>query len=99
MSHSQWTPSIIPADELTVYLVADEFGRAGSAWREADLEAADFDRYAELIAGEYRRPIQELWSEDGTSPVKSSAVAICSSASHLICRILSIATPVCAAAA
>ncbi|MGY4445687.1 hypothetical protein ACVWZR_000344 [Bradyrhizobium sp. i1.3.1] len=40
MGQSRWTPSIIPADEPTVYLVADDFGRAGSAWRETDMEAA-----------------------------------------------------------
>ena len=46
-------PSIVTADEPTVYLVADDFGRAGSAWREADLEAADLETVIEdLIAGE-----------------------------------------------
>lgn len=43
MRQSRWTPSIIPADEPTVYLVADDFGRAGSAWRETDMEAADLE--------------------------------------------------------
>ncbi|MET3996819.1 hypothetical protein ACT4MK_02265 (plasmid) [Bradyrhizobium barranii] len=65
-------PSIVPADEPTVYLVADDFGRAGSAWREADLEMADLETVIQdLLAGEYRRPIKviafntaERWSED-----------------------------------
>lgn len=43
MRQSRWTPSIVPADELTVYLVADDFGRAGSAWRETDMETADLE--------------------------------------------------------
>jgi hypothetical protein len=43
MSQSRWTPSIVPADEQTVYLVADDFGRAESAWREADLGTADLE--------------------------------------------------------
>lgn len=44
MRQSKWTPSIVPSDEPTVYLVADDFGRAGSAWRETDLETADLER-------------------------------------------------------
>lgn len=72
MRQSRWTPSIIPADEPTVYLVADDFGRAGRAWREADLETTDLETVIQdLISGEYRRPIRviafntaERWSED-----------------------------------
>ena len=51
-------PSILPADEPTVYLVADDFGRMGRAWREADLETADLETVIQdLLSGEYRRPI------------------------------------------
>ncbi|WLB58032.1 hypothetical protein [Bradyrhizobium japonicum] len=72
MRQSRWTPSIVPADEPTVYLVADDFGRAGSAWRETDMESADLETVIQdLLAGEYRRPIKviafntsERWSED-----------------------------------
>ncbi|MEY9235678.1 hypothetical protein ABIF68_004066 [Bradyrhizobium japonicum] len=56
MRQSGWTPSIVPADEPTVYLVADDFGRAGSAWREADMETADLETVIQdLLTGEYRR--------------------------------------------
>jgi hypothetical protein len=42
MRKPSWTPSIVPNDnDETVYLVADDFGRLGRAWREADCEAAD----------------------------------------------------------
>ena len=41
MRQSRWTPSVVPVNAPTVYLVADDFGRAGSAWRETDLETAD----------------------------------------------------------
>jgi hypothetical protein len=42
MRKPSWTPSIVPNDnDETVYLVADDFGRLGRAWREADYEAAD----------------------------------------------------------
>jgi hypothetical protein len=40
MRRFSWTPSIVPNDnDETVYLVADDFGRLGCAWREADYEA------------------------------------------------------------
>jgi ATP-dependent DNA ligase len=42
MRKSNWTPSIVPnGNDHTVYLVADNFGRIGLAWREADYEAID----------------------------------------------------------
>jgi hypothetical protein len=42
MPMPDWTPSIVPNEyDETVYLVADDFGRIGRAWREADYEAAD----------------------------------------------------------
>ena len=44
MRRSSWTPSIVPNDnDETVYLVADDFGRLGCAWREADYEATDLE--------------------------------------------------------
>ena len=77
MSQSRWTPSIVPADEPTVYLVADDFGSAGSAWRETDMGSADLETVIQdLLAGEYRRPIRviafntfERWSEDVSEDV------------------------------
>lgn len=66
MRQSRWTPSIVAADEPTVYLVADDFGRTGSAWREADMETADLETVIQEL-----RPIKviafntsERWSED-----------------------------------
>jgi len=77
MRQSRWTPSLVPVDEPTVYLVADDFGKAGRAWREADLETADLETVIQdLLAGEYRRPIRviafntaERWSEDVSEDV------------------------------
>ena len=44
MRKPHWTPSIIPGDnEQTVYLVAEDFGKLGRAWREADYEATDLE--------------------------------------------------------
>lgn len=72
MRRSDWTPSIIPGEEQTVYLVANDFGPIGRAWREADLETADLETVIhDLLAGEYSNPIRvaafntsERWSED-----------------------------------
>ncbi|MCC8955364.1 hypothetical protein H8B02_18560 [Bradyrhizobium sp. Pear77] len=72
MRKSDWTPSIVPSDDQTVYLVADDFGPIGRAWREADFEAADLETVVQdMIAGEYSSPIRvaafntsERWSED-----------------------------------
>jgi hypothetical protein len=72
MRQSRWMPSIVPDDEPTVYLVADDLGRTGRAWREADLETADLETVIQdLMAGEYKRPIKvvafntaERWSQD-----------------------------------
>jgi len=72
MRRSNWTPSIVPSTDQTVYLVADDFGPIGRAWREADLEATDLETVIRnLLAGEYSSPIRvigfntaEGWSED-----------------------------------
>ena len=77
MRQSRWMPSLVPSDEPNVYLVADDFGRAGRAWREADLETTDLETVIQdLIAGQYRRPIRviafntsERWSEDVSEDV------------------------------
>jgi hypothetical protein len=68
-----WTPSIVPngADQ-TVYLVVDDFGRKGRAYREADVEAADLETViVDLLGGQYANPIRvvafntaEGWSRD-----------------------------------
>lgn len=74
---SRWTPSIVPADEATVYLVADDFGRMGGVWREAELQSTDLETVIQdLLAGQYGKPIRviafntsEGWSEDVSQDV------------------------------
>ena len=60
MRRSSWTPSIIPNDnDETVYLVADDFGRLGRTWREADYEATDLETVIQdLLTGQYSSPIR-----------------------------------------
>jgi hypothetical protein len=58
---SRWTRSIIAANEPTFYLVADDLGQTGSAWRESDLKTADLETVIQnMIAGAYRRPIKVI---------------------------------------
>ena len=78
MHKSHWTPSIIPNDnDQTVYLVADDFGKLGRAWREADYEGMDLETVIQdLLSGQYKNPIrvvafntEERWSEDVSEDV------------------------------
>jgi hypothetical protein len=73
MRRSNWTPSIVPNDDdHTVYLVAEDFGRSGRAWRETDYDATDLETVIQdLLNDQYRNPIRvvafnaaERWSED-----------------------------------
>ena len=78
MRKSSWTPSIVPSgNDQTVYLVAEDFGKIGRAWREADYEATDLETVIEdLLSGQYKNPIrvvafntEERWSEDVSEDV------------------------------
>jgi hypothetical protein len=78
MRESSWTPSIVPSgNDQTVYLVAEDFGRLGRAWREADYEATDLETVIQdLLSGQYNNPIrvvafntEERWSEDVSEDV------------------------------
>ena len=78
MRKSHWTPSIIPNDnDQTVYLVAEDFGKLGRAWREAEYDATDLETIIQdLLSGQYNNPIrivafntEERWSEDVSEDV------------------------------
>ena len=50
MRKSHWTPSIIPNDnDQTIYLVAEDFGKLGRAWREAEYEATEETNIEHLV--------------------------------------------------
>jgi hypothetical protein len=65
-----WTPSIVPnRHDETVYLVLDDFGRNGCAWRESDVERSNLETViADLMSGQYSNPVTvnmaERWSQD-----------------------------------
>src|SRR6476620_291603 len=78
MGSPNWTPSIVPhGNDQTVYLVADDFGKNGRAWRESDCETADLETVIQdLLAVQYNSPIRliafntaERWSEDVSGDV------------------------------
>ena len=71
---SSWTPTLVPkdVDDQNVYLVLDDFGPAGRAFREVAIDATDLEAVIhDLIAGQYSDPIRivafntaEHWADD-----------------------------------
>jgi len=54
------SPSIAPhGPDQDTYLLLDDFGQIGRAWRETDLGAADRETLIRnLLSGEYRNPVR-----------------------------------------
>jgi hypothetical protein len=78
MRRSNWTPSIVPnSDDQDVYLVANDLGRLGRIWPDADLERTDLESVVQdLLEGQYSDPIRvvsfntaEGWSRDVSADV------------------------------
>jgi hypothetical protein len=73
MPRTGWTPSIVPSGvDQTVYLVVDDFGDLGTAYREIDVERTDLETViTDLISGQYNDPVRvigfntaERWAQD-----------------------------------
>jgi hypothetical protein len=69
------SPSIVPhGGDLDTYLVLDDFGRSGRAWRETDEGSTDRETLIrDLVTGLYNKPVRivafntaEGWSRDVT---------------------------------
>lgn len=69
------SPSIVPEDtNRDVYLVLDDFGRLGGAWRETDeAETSRATLVQNLLDGQYENPVRIVafnatqgWSRDVT---------------------------------
>jgi hypothetical protein len=78
MRRSHWTPSIVPNDDdPNVYLVVDDFGSNGRAWRETDVDATDLETVIlDMLEGQYKNPVRvvafnvaEKWSQDVSADV------------------------------
>jgi hypothetical protein len=74
----RWTPSIVPnGHDQNVYIVVDDFGPNGRAYRETDVETADLETVIlDLLEGQYKNPVRvgafntaEGWSQDVTEDI------------------------------
>ena len=71
------SPSIVPGNDRDVYLVLDDFGRIGSAWRETNVDETDFETViSDLLEGQFCNPVRiigfntaEGWSRDVSKDV------------------------------
>jgi hypothetical protein len=71
------SPSIVPGFDVDVYLVLDDFGKLGRAYREVDEEHSDRDTVIRnLIEGQYSNPVRivclntsEGWARDVTEDI------------------------------
>jgi hypothetical protein len=67
----------VPTDDQSVYLVVDDFGKHGRAWRETDVEATDLETIIKgMLEGQYSNPVRivgfntaEGWSRDVSEDV------------------------------
>jgi hypothetical protein len=65
-------PPLNPENDVTVYIVVEDFGQFGRAFRETDIAEADLGTIVRnMISGEYRDPLRvvafntvEGWSRD-----------------------------------
>jgi hypothetical protein len=52
-------PPLNPEKDVTAYIVVEDFGQSGRAFRETDLAEADHDTIVRnVISGEYRDPLR-----------------------------------------
>jgi hypothetical protein len=75
-------PLLNPENDVTVYLVAEDFGDLGRAFRETDLAEADHDAIVRnIISGEYRNLLRvvafntvEGWSRDVSEDIANEVL-------------------------
>ena len=76
-----FTPSIVPSHPDTVYLVEDDYGRLGRAFRETDASKADRETTLEdLLSGQFNDPVRiiafnarEGWARDVSRELATEA--------------------------
>jgi hypothetical protein len=77
------TSPLVPSRDGTVYLVLDDFGQLGRAYRETDPAEADRKTVvADLMSGQYRHPLRvvafntaEGWARDVTAEIAREVLA------------------------
>jgi hypothetical protein len=91
MPRTGWTPSIVPSGaDQTVYLVVDNFGALGTAYRETDVEQTDLETViTDLISGQYNDPVRvvgfdtaERWAQDVSRDVALEIQSRCDIDGH-----------------
>jgi|tagenome__1003787_1003787.scaffolds.fasta_scaffold20794583_2 hypothetical protein len=71
------SPWIVPSNDQDVYLVLDDYGEWGTAWRETDVEDTDFESViTDLLEGQYINPVRVVgfnvsqgWVRDASEDV------------------------------
>ena len=71
------SPSIVPGVDRDTYLILDDFGRLGCAWRETNVEDTELESVInDLLNGQYSNPVRvvgfntaEGWSRDVSEDV------------------------------
>src|SRR3954466_12342010 len=78
MRRPDWTPSMVPSEtNQEVYLVVDDFGSLGRAWRETDVGETDLETVmTDLLQGQFCNPVRvvgfnvaEGWCRDVSEDV------------------------------
>jgi hypothetical protein len=75
-------PPLNPENDVTVYLVVEDFGDLGQAFRETDLAEADHETMVRnIISGEYGNPLRvvafntvEGWSRDVSEDIANEVL-------------------------
>lgn len=91
MRRSNWTPSIVPnGEDQNVFLVVDDFGKSGRAYRETGVERADLETTIhDMLDGQYKNPVRvvafntaEKWSQDVSEDVAAELRRRCDLQAH-----------------
>ena len=75
------SPSIVPGIDRDTYLILDDFGRIGCAWRETNVEDTELESVInDLLEGQYSNPVRvvgfntaEGWSRESRTSCADDA--------------------------
>jgi hypothetical protein len=86
MPRTGWSPQRVPyGADRTVYLVVDSFSASGTAYRETEVERADFETIiADFLTGQFNDPVRviafntlEHWSDDVSEAIATEIQTRC----------------------
>ena len=84
------SPSVVPGIDRDVYLVLDDFGWMGCAWRETNVEDTDLEGViSDLLEGQYSNPVRvvgfnlsEGWVRDVSEEIAQKLRERCADEHH-----------------